>query len=105
VGNNADSHELLSVVTAIHHQGVGETLNDWALCFTESLLCVTAGGMGDVDWGADLDIIAVVVLAAFSSSSSLPPNSNSLYIRVEELGFLTSKKYRESRHLRMTFTQ
>jgi hypothetical protein len=58
VGNDADGHELLSVVTAIHHQGVGETLDDGALCLSESLLCVSAGGVGDVDWGADLDVVA-----------------------------------------------
>ena len=59
VGNDADGHELLSVVTAVHHQRVGKTLDDGALCLSESLLCVSAGGVGDVDWGADLDIIAV----------------------------------------------
>lgn len=58
VGNNTDSHELLSVVTTVHHQGVGETLDDGALCLSESLLGVSAGGVGDVDWGADLDVIA-----------------------------------------------
>jgi len=58
VGHNADSHELLSVVATVHHQRVGKTLNDWALCFSESLLCVAAGGVGDVDWGADLNVIA-----------------------------------------------
>jgi hypothetical protein len=58
VGNDADSHKLLSVVTTVHHQGVGETLDDWALCLSESLLCVTTGRVGDVDWCADLDIIA-----------------------------------------------
>jgi hypothetical protein len=58
VCNDTDGHELLSVVTAVHHQGVGETLNDGALCLSESLLCVSAGGVGDVDWGADLDVVA-----------------------------------------------
>jgi hypothetical protein len=29
--DNASSHELLSVVTAVHHKRVGETLNDGAL--------------------------------------------------------------------------
>ena len=59
VGNDADGHELLSVIAAVHHQGVGETLDDGALCLAESLLCVSAGGVGDVDWGTDLDVIAV----------------------------------------------
>ena len=58
VGNNADSHELFSVVTTVHHQGVGETLDDGTLSLSESLLGVSTGGVGDVDWGADLDVIA-----------------------------------------------
>lgn len=58
VSDNADSHELLSVVAAVHHQGVGEALDDWALCLSESLLGISTGGVGDVDWGADLDVIA-----------------------------------------------
>ena len=58
VGNNADSHELFYVVTTVHHQGVCETLDDGTLSLSESLLGVSAGGVGDVDWGADLDVIA-----------------------------------------------
>jgi hypothetical protein len=57
VCNDANSHELLSVVAAVHHQGVGETLDDWALGLAESLLGVTTSGVGDVDWCADLDVI------------------------------------------------
>ncbi len=57
--NDANSHKLLSVVTSVHHQRVGETLNDWALCLAESLLGVSTSGVGDVDWGADLDVIAI----------------------------------------------
>jgi hypothetical protein len=57
--NNADGHELLSVVTTVHHQTVGETLNNGALCLSESLLCVSTGRVGDVDGGADLNVIAV----------------------------------------------
>jgi hypothetical protein len=59
VGDNADSHELLSVVAAVHHEGVSKTLNDWALCLSEALCGITASRMGDVDWSADLDVIAV----------------------------------------------
>lgn len=58
VGDNADSHELLSVVAAVHHQGVGETLNDWALGLAETLGSITSSGVGDVDWSADLDVVA-----------------------------------------------
>lgn len=42
VSNDADSHELLAVVAAIHHERVGEALNDWTLCLAESLDGVTA---------------------------------------------------------------
>jgi hypothetical protein len=59
VCDNSDSHELLSVVATVHHQGVGETLNDWALCLAESLLCVSASRVRNVDRRSDLDVIAV----------------------------------------------
>jgi hypothetical protein len=58
VGNNANSHELLSVVTTVHHKGIGETLDDGALSLAESLDSISASGMGDVDGAADLDVIA-----------------------------------------------
>jgi hypothetical protein len=56
--DNADSHELLSVVAAVHHEGVGETLDDGALCFPESLLGVSASRVGDVDRCTDLNVVA-----------------------------------------------
>jgi len=59
VCNNANSHQLLSVVSAIHHEGVGESLNDGALSLSESLCSIATGGVGNVDWGSDLDIVAV----------------------------------------------
>jgi len=59
VSNNADSHELLSVVASVHHEGVGKTLNDRALCLAESLLGETAGRVRDVDRGADLNVITM----------------------------------------------
>lgn len=58
VGDDADSHEFLSVVTAVHHQGVGEALNDRALGLTEALGGIATGGVRDVDWLADLDVVA-----------------------------------------------
>ena len=42
VCDNADSHKLLSVVAAVHHQGVGETLDDRALRLAEALNGVPA---------------------------------------------------------------
>lgn len=59
VGDNADSHELLSVVAAVHHEGVGKTLNDGALGLAETLLGVAAGRVRQVDGSADLDVVAV----------------------------------------------
>jgi len=57
--DDADSHQLLSVVAAIHHQGVGETLNDRTLSLAEPLGGITTGGVRKVDRGPDLHIIAV----------------------------------------------
>ncbi len=60
VGDDTDSHKLLAVVAAVHHEGVCEALDDGALGFSETLDGVATGGVGDVDWGADLDVVAVV---------------------------------------------
>jgi hypothetical protein len=43
VGNNSNSHELLAVVAAVHHERVGEALNDGALGLPESLDGIAAG--------------------------------------------------------------
>lgn len=59
VGNNADGHELLSVVAAVHHQRVGETLDDGALGLPEALDGIATGGVRDVDGRPDLDVVAV----------------------------------------------
>jgi len=45
VSNNADSHELLAVVAAVHHERVGKTLDDGALGLPESLDSISAGGV------------------------------------------------------------
>jgi len=60
VGDDADGHELLAVVAAVHHQGVGEALNDGALGLAEPLDGIPAGAVWDVDGLADLDVISVV---------------------------------------------
>jgi hypothetical protein len=73
VSNDPDSHELLSVIAAVHHKGVCETLDDWALSFSETFASISTGGMGDVDWGADLNVVAMVrnmVLAKLQRMSS-----------------------------------
>jgi hypothetical protein len=59
VGNDADSHGLLSVVAAVHHDRVGEALDDGALGLAETLGGIATGGVGGVDRLADLDVVAV----------------------------------------------
>lgn len=58
VSDNADSHQLLSVVAAVHHEGVGETLNDGAVGLAEALDGIAAGRVRQVDGGTDLDVVA-----------------------------------------------
>jgi hypothetical protein len=67
VSDNSDSHELLSVVAAVHHERVGKTLDDGALCFPESLDGISASGVRDVDGRADLDVVAADLLLATHS--------------------------------------
>ena len=59
MSDNADSHGLLSVVATIHHDGVGQALNDGALGLAETLGGIATGGVGGVDRLADLDVVAV----------------------------------------------
>ena len=59
VRDDADGHELLAVVAAVHHERVGEALDDGTLGFAEALHGVSAGGVGGVDGCADLDVVAV----------------------------------------------
>ena len=57
--NDADCHKLLAVVATVHHQRVCKALDNRALGFAEAFYCVTAGGMGDVDGGTDLNVVAI----------------------------------------------
>ena len=84
VCDDADSEELLAVVAAVHHHTIGsrssrgpprtvsapsyeevepsdtpvdQTLNDGHLRLLELLLGITAGGVGEVDGVADLDVV------------------------------------------------
>lgn len=60
VGNYPNSHELLSIVATIHHQRIGQALDDGAIRFSEPLDGIAPSGVGDVDRIPDLDVITVV---------------------------------------------
>ena len=74
VGDNSDSHELLSVVTAVHHERVGEALDDGALGLPEALDSIAAGGVRYVDRRADLDVVAAIALARLYVHVLAAPN-------------------------------
>jgi hypothetical protein len=44
--NNSDSHDLLSVVSTVHHECVDESLDNGHSALGELLLGVSAGGVG-----------------------------------------------------------
>ena len=46
--NNPNSHQLLPIVTPVHHQRICEPLHNWALGFPESLDRVPASCVGDI---------------------------------------------------------
>jgi hypothetical protein len=54
-----DSHgqEFLTVVSSVHHERVGQSLDDGALGFAESLRGVSAGCVGEIDGVAELDVV------------------------------------------------
>lgn len=58
VGDDADGHQLLAVVAAVGHQGVGQALDDGAVGLAEPLDGISAGGVRQVDGVADLDVVA-----------------------------------------------
>lgn len=58
MGNDADGHQLLSVVAAVHHEGVGQALNDGAVGLAEALDGISASGVRQVDGRADLNVVA-----------------------------------------------
>lgn len=58
MGDDADGHQLLAVVAAVGHQGVGETLDDGAVGLAEPLDGISAGRVRQVDGVADLDVVA-----------------------------------------------
>lgn len=55
--DNSHGLQLLSVVASVHHEGVGESLDDWALGLAEALDGISASGMWEVDW-LELNVVA-----------------------------------------------
>lgn len=78
--DDSDSHQLLSVIATVHHEGVGEAFDNWALRLSESLRRISTCAVGDIDWSADLDIIAVDA-----------QNQRQKFVRSQE--WLTSTRY------------
>lgn len=62
MGNNADSHELLAAVATVHHEGVGQALDDGALRLAEALGGIAASSVRKVDGVTDLDVVAVCAI-------------------------------------------
>lgn len=60
VGDDAHGHEFLAVVAPVHHQRVGQSLDDGTLGLAESLHGVPSRRVGDVDGRPDLNVITVM---------------------------------------------
>lgn len=46
--DDTDGHQLLAVVAAVHHHGVGQTLHDGTLGLAETLGGITPSGVREV---------------------------------------------------------
>lgn len=55
--DDAHGHEFLAVVSAVHHQGVGQSLDDGALGLAEPLHRVSSRRVRDVDRRPNLNVI------------------------------------------------
>ena len=114
VGNDADGHKLLAVVAAVHHEGIGETLNDGAVGLAKAFDGIAAGRVRDVDGGADLDVVTVEKELVSQNPRRPAVQGHSGQVRVSEPRgsppfrspklqvLLTSVKYLGLRHPRMT---
>lgn len=59
--NYADRHELLAIVSAVHHQRICKPLNNWALSLTEPLSRVPPSCMRKICsmfWGSHSYVIS-----------------------------------------------
>ena len=59
VSHDADGHELIAVVAAVHHERVGQTLDDGALSLAETLGGIATSRVREVDGVPDLNVVAV----------------------------------------------
>lgn len=59
MSDDADSHQLLAVVAAVHHERVGQPLNDRAVGLAESLDGISASRVGDVDGVSQGNVVAI----------------------------------------------
>ena len=59
MGDDSNSHELLSVVSAVHHERVGQSLNDGAVGLSESLGGISASGVGDIDGVSQGNVVTI----------------------------------------------
>lgn len=57
VGDDADGHELLAVVAAVHHERVDQTLNNGHLSLLEGLVGVSASSVRGVDGISERDVV------------------------------------------------
>ena len=58
MGNNTDGHQLLAIVATVHHERVGQALDDGALGLAEPLGRIATSRVRKVNGGADLDVVA-----------------------------------------------
>ena len=55
--DDSDGLQLLTVVSTVHHQGVGQSFDDRTLGLSESLRGVSTSGVRDENWLSDLDVV------------------------------------------------
>lgn len=114
VSDNTDGHEFLAVIASVHHERVCETFDDGTLGFAETLDGIAAGGVGDIDWRADLDVVAVAgenqhlrnTFVTRMNRYRMRLLAIEDYSRTQQeynwRDLLTSRKCRGFQHLRMT---
>ncbi|EEQ41039.1 hypothetical protein CLUG_05166 [Clavispora lusitaniae ATCC 42720] len=55
--DDSNSLQLLTVVLTVHHQRVGQSLDNWTLSLSESLGSVSTSSVGDEHWGSDSNVV------------------------------------------------